>query len=181
MAWFDSWSWIDYQEVILSLVYCSCASTQNACASFRRHEMSKYHLAALEVITKPQRNVGEMISQALNQQKKLNSRMLLTIMQSLQFLTRQALALRGHNDDESNFIQLLKLRSCDQPEISEWLAKKGGDKYTSPEIQNEILTLMSQAVLRKIASKLHQADFFTIMTDECVDCANNEQLAIAMP
>ena len=142
--------------------------------------MLKYHLAALEVITKPQRNVGEMISQALGQQKKLNSHMLLAIMQSLQLLTKQALALRGHNDDESNFIQRLKLRSCDQPEISEWLTKKGGDKYTSPEIQNEILTLMSQAVLHKIASKLHQADFFTIMTDECVDCANNEQLAICL-
>ena len=99
---------------------------KDVCASFRRLEMSKYHLAALEVITKPQRNVGEMISQALSQQKKLNSHMLLAIMQSLQFLTRQALALRGHNDDESNFIQLLKLRSCDQPEISEWLAKERG-------------------------------------------------------
>ena len=66
--------------------------------------MSKYHLAALEVITKPPKNVGEMISQALSQQKKLNSSMLLAIMQSLRFLTRQALALRGHNDDESNFI-----------------------------------------------------------------------------
>ena len=66
--------------------------------------MSKYHLAALEVITKPPKNVGEMISQALSQQKKLNSSMLLSIMQSLRFLTRQALALRGHNDDESNFI-----------------------------------------------------------------------------
>lgn len=58
---------------------------------------------------------------------------------------------------------------------SEWLAKKGGDEYTSPEIQNEILTLMSRAVLHEIA---RQAKFFTIMTDECVDCANNEQLAI---
>ena len=59
-------------------------------------------------------------------------------------------------------------------------SKERGDKYASPEIQNEILTLMSQAVLRKIASKLHQADFLTIMTDKCVDCANNEQLAICL-
>lgn len=206
VAWFDSWKWIDYHEVSDSVTcyYCSRASTQklltkglygkreeaflsngftnwkDACASFRRHEMSKYHLDAVQVLAKPQRDVGEMLSQGLSQQKKLNSRMLLVIVQTLQFLTRQALALRGHDDGESNFIQLLKLRSCDQAEISEWLAKKGGDKYTSPEIQNEILTLMSQAVLCEIARKLQQAEFFTIMTDECVDCANNEQLAICI-
>ena len=60
----------------------------------------------------------------------------------------------------------------------EWLARKGGDKYTSPEIQNELLTLMCHAVLRVVATQLQQAEFFTLMTDECVDRANKEQLAI---
>ena len=57
-------------------------------------------------------------------------------------------------------------------------SKKGGDKYTSPEVQNEILALMSQAILRVIARQLQQAEFFTIMTDECVDGANKKQLVI---
>lgn len=96
----------------------------------------------------------------------------------VQFLGRQGLALRWCNDDESNFIQLLKLRGHDQLEINKWLAKEGGDKYTSPEIQNELLTLMSHAVLCIVASQLQQAEFFTIMTDECVDSANNGQLVI---
>ena len=55
---------------------------------------------------------------------------------------------------------------------------KGGDKYTSPEIQNELLTLMCHAVLRVVATQLQQAEFFTLMTDECVDRANKEQLAM---
>ena len=37
---------------------------------------------------------------------------------------------------------------------------------------------MSQAVLCIVASQLQQAEFFTIVTDECVDSANNEQLVI---
>ena len=102
----------------------------------------------------------------------------MTIVQNVQHLGRQGLAFRGHNDEESNFIQLLKLRSHDQPDISEWLARKGGDKYTSPEVQNELLTLMCHAILRAITTKVQQADFFSLMTDECVDCANSEQLAI---
>lgn len=79
-----------------------------------RHEMSKYPVDAVQVLRKPQRDVGEMLSQCLSRHKKLNSHMLLVIVQTLQFLTRQALAVRGHDDGKSIFIQLLKLRSCDQ-------------------------------------------------------------------
>ena len=49
---------------------------------------------------------------------------------------------------------------------------------TSPEIQNELLALMSHAVFHVVASQLQQTEFFTITGDECVDCANNEQLVI---
>ena len=104
--------------------------------------------------------------------------MLLTIMQNVRFLGRQGLALRGHNDDESNFTQLLKLSSVDQTDICDWISKKGGDKYTSPKIQNEILTLMSQEILCVIARQLQQPEFFTTMNDECVDGANKEQFVI---
>ena len=38
----------------------------------------------------------------------------MNIMQNLQFLARQGIPLRGHIDVESNFIQLMKLRSNDQ-------------------------------------------------------------------
>ena len=38
--------------------------------------------------------------------------------------------------------------------------------------------LMSQAILHVVAGNLQQADFFTIMADECVDSANKEQLVL---
>jgi len=37
----------------------------------------------------------------------------MTIIESLHYLRRQGIAVRGHDDYERNFIQLLKLRSCD--------------------------------------------------------------------
>ena len=37
---------------------------------------------------------------------------------------------------------------------------------------------MSQVILRVNARQLQQAEFFTIMADECVDGANKEQLVI---
>lgn len=60
------------------------------------------------------------------------------------FLARQSLPLRGdwHSDEgaenDSNFVQLLKLRCEDDPSIVEWLQRKKF-KYTSPMIQNELL------------------------------------------
>ena len=62
--------------------------------------------------------------------------------------------------------------------ICDWLAKKGSDKHTSLEVQNEILALMFQAVLLCNCQGTSTSKIFTILTDECVDCANKEQLVI---
>ena len=65
------------------------------------------------------------------------------ILTNLQFLARQSLPLRGDGDEsDSNFIQLLMLRGLDDSRIKEWMQKKI-NKYTSPEIQNELLQTMA--------------------------------------
>ena len=57
---------------------------------------------------------------------------------------------------DSNFIQLLQLRACDDPGVKDWLRKKT-NKYTSPEIQNEMLEVMALEVLQKLSSQLRHA------------------------
>lgn len=58
------------------------------------------------------------------------------------FVARQSLSFRGDwivnnegmgSEKNSNFFQLLKLRSEHNPQLVEWLEKKQ-QKYTSPEI-----------------------------------------------
>ena len=57
--------------------------------------------------------------------------MLRIIIESIRFLARQGLALRGQKDDtNSNFSQLLLLRGIDCPALLTWLNKKS-NKYTS--------------------------------------------------
>ena len=58
-----------------------------------------------------------------------------------------------------------------------WLKKKT-DKYTSGEIQNEMLEVMALQVLRNLTLQLQESEFFSIMVDECTDSSNHEQLAI---
>ena len=73
-----------------------------------------YHLSAVRALTKPQKDIGEMLSKKHLEEKKLFGRMLMNVMQSLLFLARQGIPLRGHTDVEGNLIQSMKLRGNDQ-------------------------------------------------------------------
>ena len=81
----------------------------------------------------------------------------------MRYLARQGLPLRGKKDDkESNFQQLLKLRAENDPIFTEWLKRKN-NKYTSPEIQNEVLKELALAILCDVVESIKAADFFSIM------------------
>ena len=61
-------------------------------------------------------------------------------------------------------------------QLMEWLQKNTG-KYTSHDIQNEMLKIMALSILRKIAVNLRTTEFYTIMVDECTDISNHEQVS----
>ena len=116
--WFEKWSWLYYREVSDSVICFYCLSAhkrkllseglyskredtyvkkgfvnwKDTCASFRVHETTKYHVDAVKAMTKPQNDVGEMLSCNHSKEKNLNGRMLQIIMQSIQFLGRHGLA-----------------------------------------------------------------------------------------
>ena len=54
--------------------------------------------------------------------------------------------MQGNDKGQSNFIQLLHLRSKGFPFVLKWLEKKA-NKYVTPDIQNAILFLMSNTVI----------------------------------
>ena len=82
--------------------------------------------------------------------------------------------MQGDTDDESNFIQLQKLRGKDRPLLLKWLDKKE-DKYTSHEIQNEIIAIMVNYVIRGFCG-----GFFSIICEEYTEISNKEQLTICI-
>ena len=101
------------------------------------------------------------------------------VIECLQYLARQGQAFQGHADDESNFTQLLKLRGKDEPRLLEWLEKKR-DKYTSHDIQNEVISIMANSVIRDLVSDIRQGGFFSIICDEYTDMSNKEQLTMCI-
>ena len=102
------------------------------------------------------------------------------LISSIRDLARQGLALRGDRagEPDSNFIQLLQLRAQDENDgkLVGWMKRKS-NKYTSHDIQNEILQVMALKALRQIATII-QATHFTIMIDETTDTSTTEQVVV---
>ena len=156
---------------------------KNATTLFQKHQQSACHHVAVEVvITLPAttKDVGELIVQQHAKEKECNRKILLKILASIRYLARQGLALRGDGDeDDGNLLQLLKLKGEDDPAMLEWLKRKV-NKYTSHEIQNDIIKVMAMHVLRNVATSLQQSPFLTLMMDETTDISNNEQTTIVI-
>lgn len=71
--------------------------------------------------------------------------MLLTTLASLRFLLRQGLAIRGHEEEKGNLMQLLLLRSEDVAGLKQY--NMTDRHYLSGDIVNELIALMSNAVV----------------------------------
>ncbi|CAB4030796.1 zinc finger MYM-type 1-like [Paramuricea clavata] len=71
----------------------------------------------------------------------------------------------------------MKLRGRDDPALLELLKKRGGDKYTSHDIQNEIIEIMAHEVQRDLIKDIGTG-FFSIIADEYTDIGNKEQLTL---
>ena len=74
-------------------------------------------------------------------------------------------------------MQSLRLRAVDQPHLLTWLDHKT-DKYTSPQVQNEILAVMASTIVRNISETIQKACSFSIMADEVTDSSNKEQVVV---
>ena len=89
------------------------------------------------------------------------------ILSNVWFLARQAFPLTGDKAGEinCNFNQLYYLQAEDNSFLNDWMKQKGG-KYTSNDIQNEMMKVMALQVLREIAAEIRSANSFNIMVHE---------------
>ena len=208
-SWFDRWTWLHYRADNDSVVCFTClravahslkrlqwssnadqaflakgfCNWKNACVKFGSHQASRCHMeAVLKMVSLPAttQDVGESLS-SQHQSEKLERRLcFIKIVSSIRFLSQQGLSLRGHGEEvDSNFSQLLKLRAEEDPRIQTWMKKKT-NKYTSSDVQNEVLKTMSHHILRKVASSVRLAPFCAIMVDETTDVANKEQVVLCL-
>ena len=155
---------------------------KDATIAFNAHLRSDCHKEGCEILElrSTTNDVAENSSKMYKEENELNRMMLIKFLQNVRFLARQGLSLSGHKDDEdSNFTQLLLLRSIGCPEVLTWMKKKT-NKYTSGDIQNEFLQVMALHIMRNICSDIVKNGFYTIMADECTDVSNKEQFVVCI-
>ena len=100
---------------------------KDATIAFNAHLRSDCHKEGCEILElrSTTNDVAENLSKMYKEENELNRMMLIKFLQNVRFLARQGLSLRGHKDDEdSNFTQLLLLRSIGCPEVLTWMKKK---------------------------------------------------------
>ena len=96
---------------------------------------------------------------------------------SLWYLAHQGLPICGHDDEEGNLFQLLKLQCADDDELEKWLEDC---KYISPQIVNEQVQIMADQLLRSHHEEIHSAPWFAVLVDEATDVSIDEQLCITI-
>lgn len=202
-VWFRNFPWLHYdasRDYLLCYV-CSLQNTKlclessrnkedcfitsgfsnwkHALEYFKQHENSKCHRTALtyEYVVPKCGDALAMVHEKAKTVMEGNRRCFLKILQSIRYLGRQGIAFQG-DTEASNFLQLMKLRAMDDPILGEWIAK-GGDTYLSHDIQNEILQIMSNTILRDLAKDI-RPNFYSIICDEYTDITNKEQMSFCL-
>lgn len=202
--WYRRWAWLDWNQPKGSVLCHPCKMAyqlgllcfaknaertfcktgfnnwKDATRCFQRHEDSGSHA---EAVSKWRSycaglNVAAQINSQHKEEQKTSQLMLLKILSSLQYLSRQGLAIRGHSADEGNFQLLLRLRSEDNADLSKWIKQKTA--FVSHDVQNEYLQLMAHHALRTLLTEIRKAQYYSIICDEVTDQARQHQIGTSI-
>ena len=144
------------------------------------HEKSSTHHHAISQLQQVKTGsvLGHMSKQLQKQQRDAKLA-LSALFSSCRYLAGQGLALRGHDDESGNFYSLLKLRSSDMPALDSWLQRT--TNFVSPDCQNEMLGMLTNAVLKKIVSVINsESRQFAVIVDGTQDCTGVEQESVCI-
>jgi len=161
-----------------SVGYCNW---KKAVERFRVHELSTTHKEAVLKLSCTEQGIHIVSSLNVAKERQMaQARVaLLKLFSSLRYLTTQGLAIRGHTDEASNYHNLLLLRSEDCEDVRQWMCRQGVQyQWMSHDVQDEMIEMMTQAVLRIILTKIRKLQYFAIMIDESADVSVREQVSI---
>lgn len=206
--WQKLYAWLVYDEIKESIVCGTCTEAdqrklplptdrpsmvsrkafieegfrtfKNAPGAFAPHENSHLHRAAvLQILTSKNQSIIEHLSTAKKKEMLDNRVALSKIFSSVQFLGRQGLAFRGHEDKTSNVYQWLRVRSQDVPELKSWM-NRDGHKWLHHQIIDEIISLFAAKIRNKILLEIKSSKYYALMIDETSDIAKLEQVSICL-
>ncbi|XP_044170439.1 zinc finger MYM-type protein 1-like [Acropora millepora] len=178
------------------LVSSALTNFNKATDILKEHHRKEYHIAAsvkaenfIKIMQKPQKAISSIIDTQRSTLIEKNRKLLHSIISCIVFCGRQNIALRGHvestdgENNAGNFLALLKFRADAGDEVlaNHFSQATNRAKYTSPTIQNELISILGEQVRESIVNQIpFDAPYFSILADEVTDVSNREQLSLVI-
>ena len=142
-------------------------------------------MAECQAILNQPNHIENIVEVITEREKERNRLRLKTSIAAVKWLTFQSCAFRGHDEtpqskNRGNFIEMIKLLAEFNSEIASVVLENAPKvcKYTSPDIQKEILGILAMKVRKHIRDEIGNSKF-SILVDETCDVAKREQMAVA--
>ena len=135
----------------------------------------------------------------LNQQQKQtifeNRRKITPIIETIILCGRHGIPLKGHrdsgsltceseknvedNNNDGNLRALLRYgMKHDQVFKNDFLSAGRNSQYISPRMQNEIMSICNDLILKRLVDSINRSRFFSVLADETTDISCQEQLTL---
>ena len=135
-------------------------------------------------------SINIQLDKARAENARKNREALGPIVESVIFLGRHNLPFRGHRND-SKFHAEDGEQTSGQVGIFQCLiileifkehlrTSSRNAKYTSAPIQNEIIDACGEVITQKLAMRIKESGFFSVIADETTDISNKQQLALVI-
>ena len=145
----------------------------------------------------PNKDITVQLDVAAGRQVNENRQVLVPIIESIIFLARCGIPLRGHRDsgriscietcadvqgDQGNFRALLQFKAASGDEVLSRHLKSapGNALYVSPTVQADLIGSIGYVILRNVVDEINAAGYFSVMADETTDVAGHEQLTVVI-
>lgn len=179
----------DKSETFTKVGFKNWKKAMDKNSGFAKHAGSNEHVKSISswaCFNERKTTGSKSIACVLNQNHSViiaeNRKYIRKLSQVLLYTVLQGIAQRGndeskHSINKGNYLELLELIAEDNDIVRKRL-EIGNAKYTSPQIQNEILNIMSVMICNKIKEELEQCDYFALIVDETKDIGKTEQLSV---
>jgi hypothetical protein len=185
----------DSEPAFISTGYNNWKKAQTQESGFPKHSRSDSHAHSMIMWTEfkllKSNNLGsvlQMQNEVYAKQVNENRHYVKTVAEVLLLTASQNIAQRGHRETNAavgenpgNFKKILKLVTKNDKTISERFCDGSlASRYTSKDIQNEILATLGDMVRDQIMEEIKQAGYFSILVDETKDISRKEQLSFVL-
>lgn len=164
------------------------------------HAKNDYHQSSMAKMDEflrrynnPSQAVNTLLESEAHQIIERNRKVIESLLKIVILCGKQGIAFRGHRDDnvnwvvgedhgnEGNFIEIVRFRAETDPILANHLVSSPRNaKYTSKNIQNELIGVVGQMIQKEIIDEVKRASFYSVIADEVTDAANKEELSLVL-